>query len=95
VARGAWITLENGMKAHVYGDFPQPRQCCNCHRVSTRLCDWKLGGGRTCDKPMCPSEACGISPAPDKDLCPGHAKLWANKKPGRNPPANDLQKKLL
>lgn len=50
-------------------------RCCACGAPAPRLCDWKLGDGRTCDKAIC--VACSASPAPDKDLCPDHAKLWA------------------
>lgn len=50
------------------------------------LCDWKLTGpkaGKTCDAKICRS--CTTSPASDKDLCPAHARAWANHP--RNPRA--------
>lgn len=55
------------------------RQRCACDRPSTRLCDWKVPSRRsgTCDKPLC--DRCTHVPAPDKDLCPGHAKAWQER----------------
>lgn len=54
---------------------------CRCGYTATRLCDWKLGGGRTCDKPMCPK--CTHEPAPGKDLCPKHANQWKARQANR------------
>jgi hypothetical protein len=57
---------------------PRPRaKACSCqsgHRALL-LCDWKMGGGKTCDKPICGS--CTTRPAKGKDLCPAHAAEWA------------------
>jgi hypothetical protein len=54
------------------------RKCVSCGRFkATQLCDWKLSGkkaGKTCDRPLCPQ--CSVVPAPNKDLCPAHAKMW-------------------
>lgn len=52
-------------------------QRCECGRHATKLCDWKIPGG-TCDIPLC--ERCTTVPAPDKDLCPGHAEEWEKRK---------------
>lgn len=69
------ITLPVGGTAIVCGPR-QPRQKCRCGRAATLLCDWKLPEHRrTCDKPLC--DRCTSSPAPGKDLCPGHADEWA------------------
>lgn len=51
------------------------RACSVCRDPAGRLCDWKLPDGSTCDKPLC--DACTTRPAPEKDLCPEHAKAWA------------------
>lgn len=51
------------------------KACCGCGGIATRECDWKLGQGKTCDRPLC--EDCTDSPAPGKDLCPVHAAEWA------------------
>lgn len=49
--------------------------CVKCGGIATRECDWRIGR-RTCDRPVC--DECTHSPAPGKDLCPRHAKEWAN-----------------
>ena len=54
---------------------------CSCRRRAERLCDWKLGGGKTCDEPVC--LRCTVSPAPEKDLCPTHAQAWTAWKASR------------
>lgn len=50
---------------------------CACGRPAPLLCDWKVPEHRTgtCDTPICRS--CSTSPAPDKDLCPQHARAYA------------------
>lgn len=48
--------------------------CVACGGIADRECDWKLGRGKTCDKPVCSS--CAEHPAPEKDLCPAHAQAW-------------------
>jgi hypothetical protein len=66
--------------AIVCGSRPKGKRCA-CGLKSSKLCDWKVGGtdarGRpaTCSKPLC--SGCAYSPSWDKDLCPEHAKLWA------------------
>jgi len=49
---------------------------CSCGRRADLLCDWKVPSRRsgTCDAPIC--RRCTVSPAPDKDLCPQHAKAF-------------------
>ena len=57
---------------------------CKCGRRATLLCDWKVKSERvdTCDKPIC--DRCTTSPAPDKDLCPAHARDYHAWKAERN-----------
>lgn len=47
---------------------------CACGAASSLLCDWKMGGERTCDRPMCP--ACAHEVGPDKHLCGAHHAAW-------------------
>lgn len=58
------------------------KKCVECqHFGATRLCDWKLKGkkaGQTCDRSLC--DKCSSQPAPDKDLCGAHARLWDKMK---------------
>jgi hypothetical protein len=72
--RCKWVKLPDGNTAILTGNFPRPKDCA-CGKPSTRLCDWIIGRGRTCDAPLC--DACTSSPAKDKDLCKRHAQLWA------------------
>lgn len=51
--------------------------CSVCGREATQRCDWKLKGsklGQTCDRWLC--RTCSFTPAPDKDLCPVHRKMY-------------------
>lgn len=71
----------DGTPAIVCGRAPTKR--CACGNEAGMLCDWKVGKNRTCDVPLC--DGCTTSPAPGKDLCPGHAEAWATHP--RNPAA--------
>lgn len=59
----------------------KPLRICACGASADRLCDWKLGDGRTCYLPICSS--CSTTPAADKDLCREHARAWDAWKAGR------------
>ena len=66
----------NGVRGFACGPSRYTPGCCKCRTSPARLlCDWKLPSGRTCSKPIC--ERCTTKPAPEKDLCPEHAKAWA------------------
>lgn len=52
-------------------------EVCACGQIGTRLCDWKLGKGRTCDASIC--DDCTTTPAKNKDLCKVHAKMWETR----------------
>lgn len=54
------------------------RRCCQCGREGSRLCDWKKGGGASCDASICAE--CTHEPAPGKDLCPKHAAEWLGRR---------------
>lgn len=56
---------------------------CACGKPAEQLCDWKLGEGKTCSRPVC--LRCTVSPAPGKDLCPEHGLAWAEWKEARRP----------
>ncbi len=45
----------------------------NCDRPGTKLCDYELKNGKTCDRPCCAQ--CAKHVGPDRDLCPPHARL--------------------
>lgn len=69
------VSLEGGGFAIVC--TREKRRRCACGRPGSRLCDWKVKGkfSATCDEPLC--DRCTHVPAPDKDLCPTHARQWA------------------
>lgn len=51
------------------------RKRCECGNPGPLLCDWKVGRGKTCDKPICHHHAQHV--ADDKDLCPEHQIAYA------------------
>ena len=57
---------------------------CTCGERAPLLCDWKIGEGKTCDRPICTH--CTVSPALGKDLCPDHAAAWKAWKAERTAP---------
>ena len=75
------VPVPGGGFAIVCGRFPR-RQRCNCGAPATLFCDWILREGeqprskksKTCDAPLCAN--CTLSPAPEKDLCPEHARAF-------------------
>ena len=64
------VPLPGGGFAIVCG----PTKRCKCGRKATLLCDWKVPTKKsgTCDAGIC--DRCTTSSAPDKDLCPKHAR---------------------
>ena len=71
------VTFPGGQQAIVCSSRKAlPR--CACGARAPLLCDWKVGGGKTCDRPVC--SGCSTSPAPGKDLCRIHAQEWADWK---------------
>lgn len=76
------INLADGARAIVCTSRRRAKRCrCGSGHAATRLCDWKLGGGKTCDAELC--KACTHSPATDKDLCPTHSVEWKARQTAR------------
>lgn len=78
------VQMPGGGTAIVCTGRERPRKCCKCGGKATLLCDWKMPRRKsgTCDKPIC--DRCSTSPAPDKDLCPDHARAfeeWKRQRP--------------
>jgi protein-arginine kinase activator protein McsA len=49
----------------------KPKWCAFCHeRPATKLCDYKLENGKTCDAPIC--DHCTTNGGKDIDYCPRH-----------------------
>jgi len=72
------IKLPNGMHAIICSSRGRKVKRCDCGRVGTLLCDWKVGAGKTCDAPICEQHAEQV--AEDKHLCPKHSKEWAERR---------------
>jgi hypothetical protein len=50
----------------------RPKRCSHkdCKAPGTKLCDWPIGDGKTCDKPLCDRHAVRVGD--DTDYCRGH-----------------------
>jgi len=49
---------------------PAKKRCAYCERDSSKLCDYPLKSGKTCDSPMCTLHT--WSPEPNTDYCRHH-----------------------
>jgi hypothetical protein len=49
--------------------------CASCGRPSTKLCDFDIGGGKTCDRAMCDQHAKRVGP--NRDYCSQHQLVEA------------------
>lgn len=65
---------KTGGRLFLCGEFGQHCADTRCMDVATKLCDYPVGDGRTCDMPLCDSHAFNV--APEVDYCPGHALMW-------------------
>lgn len=76
------IKMPGGGSAIICGKRGRQKRCA-CNRSATLMCDWKAPKRKsgTCDEPLC--DRCTTSPAPDKDLCPEHAKAYEDWRLGR------------
>ena len=66
------LSLKDGKNGIVCGDLGPA--CIECGAVAEYLCDYPVGEGKTCDRPLCDAHAERI--APDIHYCPSHSKLW-------------------
>ena len=48
--------------------------CADCGGVGDFACDFPVGDGKTCDRPMCREHAHEISP--EIHYCDGHYRMW-------------------
>lgn len=75
----------NGVSAIVCGRGRR-RKRCGCGAPADLLCDWKIGGGKTCDRAICKTHAQEV--ATDKHLCREHQeayRLWLATRNGTTP----------
>jgi hypothetical protein len=67
---------EDGVPGFMCGRGAPPAVC-RCGRVDPDyLCDYPMGGGATCDAPLC--ERCRAHVGDELDLCREHHALWRN-----------------
>ena len=65
------VKLPDGTAAIVCTSHrPRYRRCRVCGTIAKLQCDWKTGGGKTCDRDLCAEHAKEVGP--DKHLCPEH-----------------------
>ena len=61
------------------------QKCAYCHRSSTRLCDFEVENGKTCDVPMC--DFCTHNAGRNLDLCQNHrGRVVHHPRKGENAP---------
>lgn len=66
------VKLPNGITAIVCSGRERRGHCFQCGRLSTKLCDFPLGNGKTCDKKLC--GRCAVPVGQDRDYCPEHPR---------------------
>ena len=69
------VKLKGGT-AFVCGSARKPH-CQFCSRPATKLCDYPLGPGRTCDAKICAGHALHFHP--DADICPNHQRAFGQE----------------
>lgn len=48
--------------------------CSSCgYVIASKLCDYRLTNGKTCDRKLC--SHCAVKRAPTVDYCPAHARM--------------------
>lgn len=52
--------------------------CADCAAVGDLLCDYPVGDGKTCDRPMCDDHAHEIGP--ELHYCEAHYQMWRDFK---------------
>lgn len=50
------------------------QHCTDCLEPAEFLCDFPVGDGKTCDRPLCEGHAHEV--APDVHYCTGHHAMW-------------------
>lgn len=55
--------------------------CADCMGFGDYLCDYPVGAGKTCDRPLCDEHAHLVAP-PDVHYCDGHYAEWKRWREG-------------
>jgi len=65
-----WKSPDGQIVGVICSRGPKRQKCYICSRLSSSLCDYPVGNGKTCDKPMC--SQCKTTIGPDLDVCREH-----------------------
>ena len=66
-----WITMPDGTVMHLNMGRGPRRRCKFCRAgYVTKLCDFPVADGKTCDAAMC--DKCATNVGPETDHCPKH-----------------------
>ena len=66
-------TMKDGTRLILCSRGRQERvKCAFCGRPATFYCDYSIGNGKTCDKPIC--RKCRTAIGVELDVCPHHTK---------------------
>ncbi|KQP02575.1 hypothetical protein [Pseudorhodoferax sp. Leaf265] len=75
---GTWADYQHakshtaGQVMHICGDLGD--HCADCADFGDFLCDFPVGEGATCDRPMCPAHSTEIGP--NTHYCATHRSMW-------------------
>jgi hypothetical protein len=65
------IAIPGGGHAIICGPR-HTKRCRVCGGISTKLCDYEVRPGKTCDAPLC--SGCAVHTEPNLDYCPSHPR---------------------
>ena len=66
--------LPDGTKITVCGENANFEICAECGQIADILCDFPIGGEKTCDRKLC--EKCAVEIAPNLHYCKPHFEMW-------------------
>jgi hypothetical protein len=66
------VSMDNGGFMFLCGDLGP--HCADCEDVAINLCDYPVGDGKTCDRPICDLHSHEI--APNLHYCDAHNSEW-------------------
>jgi len=70
---------KGGGDTFIHGDLG--KHCADCSRAADQLCDYPIGGGKTCDRSLC--EHHGHVVGDDMHYCDTHYREWRANNPGK------------
>lgn len=73
------IPMQEGGNMFMHGDLG--KHCADCSRPSDNLCDYPIGGGKTCDRAICDHHSHVVGD--DMHYCETHYREWRENNPDR------------